>query len=70
MKASTTVAGVTVSAYQPSGANQSVQIGASTDLGPISVAGEELTILLVLLSANVLLVIDCWWFISENNNRN
>lgn len=55
MKASTTVAGVTVSAYQPSGANQSVQIGASTDLGPISVAGEDLTDSARLLSANVLL---------------
>ena len=55
MKASTTVAGVTVSAYQPSGANQSVQIGASTDLGPISVSGEDLMDSARLLSANVLL---------------
>ena len=55
MKASTTVAGVTVSGYQPSGANQSVQIGASTDLGPISVSGEDLMDSARLLSANVLL---------------
>ena len=42
MKASTTVAGVTVSAYQPSGANQSVQIGADADVGPFSLTGEDL----------------------------
>jgi len=55
MKASTTVAGVTVSAYQPSGANQSTEIGASTDLGPINVAGEDILDSDRLLSANVLL---------------
>jgi hypothetical protein len=53
MKASTTVAGVTVSAYQPSGANQSVQIGASTDLGPISVSGEDLMDSARLLNADI-----------------
>ena len=42
MKASTTVAGVTISAYQPSGANQSVEIGAESDLGPFSLTGEDL----------------------------
>ncbi len=42
MKASTTVAGITVSAYQPSGANQSVQIGADVDVGPFSLTGEDL----------------------------
>ncbi len=42
MKASTTISGFTVSAYQPSGANQSTQIGASADIGPVSVVGENL----------------------------
>lgn len=42
MKASTTVAGVTVSAYQPSGANQSIEIGAETTIGPIDFTGEDL----------------------------
>ena len=55
MKASTTVAGVTVSAYQPSGTDQSVEIGASAELGMFSVAGEDLTDSARLLSANVLL---------------
>ena len=55
MKASTEISGITVSAYQPSGTDQSVQIGASTDLGPISVSGEDLTDSARLLSANVLL---------------
>jgi len=55
MKASTTVAGVTVSAYQPSGANQSTEIGASTDIGPLNVAGEDILDSDRLLSANVLL---------------
>jgi hypothetical protein len=53
MKASTTVAGVTVSAYQPSGANQSTEIGASTDLGPINVAGEDILDSDRLLSAGI-----------------
>lgn len=53
MKASTEISGITVSAYQPSGADQSVQIGASTDLGPFSVAGEDLTDSARLLSAGV-----------------
>ena len=55
MKVSTTVAGVTVSAYQPSGTDQSVEIGASAELGMFSVAGEDLTDSARLLSANVLL---------------
>jgi hypothetical protein len=42
MKASTTVAGVTVSAYSPSGAGKSTEIGASTDIGPLNVAGEDI----------------------------
>jgi hypothetical protein len=42
MKASTTVAGVTVSAYSPSGAGKSTEIGASTDIGPVSIAGEDI----------------------------
>ena len=53
MKASTEISGITVSAYQPSGTDQSVQIGASTDLGPFSVAGEDLTDSAHLLSAGV-----------------
>lgn len=53
MKASTEISGITVSAYQPSGTDQSVQIGASTDLGPISVSGENLTDSARLLSAGV-----------------
>jgi hypothetical protein len=53
MKASTEISGITVSAYQPSGTDQSVQIGASTDLGPFSVAGEDLTDSARLLSAGV-----------------
>ena len=55
MKASTTVAGVTVSAYSPSGAGKSTEIGASTDIGPLSVAGEDILDSDRLLSANVLL---------------
>jgi len=43
MKASTTIAGVTVSAYSPSGVNQSTEIGASADMGPLSLSGENLT---------------------------
>jgi hypothetical protein len=42
MKVSTDVAGVTVSAYQPSGANQSIEIGAETTIGPIDFTGEDL----------------------------
>ena len=41
MKASTTIANVTVSAYSPSGANKSTEIGLSTDVGPLSIAGED-----------------------------
>ena len=55
MKASTEISGITVSAYQPSGTDQSVQIGASAELGMFSVAGEDLTDSARLLSANVLL---------------
>ena len=55
MKASTTVAGVTVSAYSPSGAGKSTEIGASTDIGPLNVAGEDILDSDRLLSANVLL---------------
>lgn len=41
MKASTTIANVTVSAYSPSGANKSTEIGLSTDVGPLSITGED-----------------------------
>ena len=53
MKASTTISGITVSAYQPSGTDQSVQIGASADLGMFEVAGEDITDSARLLSAGV-----------------
>ena len=43
MKASTTIAGVTVSAYSPSGVNQSTEIGAEYEMGPLSLSGENLT---------------------------
>ena len=42
MKVSTTVAGITVSAYQPSGANQSVQVGAEYEMGPLSLTGSDI----------------------------
>ena len=53
MKVSTTIAGFTVSAYQPSGSNQSLEIGAGADVGPISVTGTDILDSARLLTANM-----------------